>query len=34
VGSATVAPGRYRVQGVLQTNPAVYSEPVYINIVQ
>lgn len=32
-GDTTVRPGRYRVQGVLQTNPAVYSQPVYINIV-
>ncbi len=30
----TVAPGRYRVQGVLSTNPAVYSEPVYIRITE
>ena len=29
---AAVAPGRYRVQGVLQTNPAIYSEPAYIQI--
>lgn len=29
---AAVPPGRYRVQGVLSTNPAVFSKPVYIRV--